>query len=242
MGIIYSLKNKLNGKCYVGQTTQSVEQRLSKHMSAARCDSTQLIHKAMRKYGIKSFHIEILGSYQNQKELNVAETKFIEELNSMVPNGYNLKTGGHNTVYSEESRLKMSLSHIGKKLSEEHRLRISKGCKGLPGPWQGKKLSSKHRNSISEGNKGNKHSKSTKKKLSAAKIGPLNPMYGKTGKDNPNSKVILLERPDGKIEKFDSLTNACIKYNLDIRNLSAVFTGKRKSHKGFKIWKRRREL
>jgi len=60
-GLVYILKNKINGKIYVGQTIQRFEQRLRQHLFAADSNSKQLIHKAFRKYGIDNFSIEIIN-------------------------------------------------------------------------------------------------------------------------------------------------------------------------------------
>ena len=234
MGIIYLIKNKANGKCYVGQTTQKLKTRIAKHVNAANNGSTQLIHKAMRKYGIDSFDITILENCDN-KDLDRLENKMIKTYRGMVPSGYNLKGGGHSSRYSKESRKKMSLAHKGIPLSEEHKRRISQSCKGNIGPWKGKKFSKAHRENISKGNSGKKFTEETKLKISKALTGKNNPMFGKTSGKNPNAKPITLILPNGKLEKFNSMTDACNKYDLDIRNLSVVAAGRRKSHKGFGV-------
>lgn len=235
MGVVYAIRNLLNGKCYIGQTKQKLTDRISKHLYAAEKGSDQLIHKAVRKYGVDNFSMEVVMECGSIEELNACEKAMIEHYGSMVPLGYNLKSGGHNVRYSEESRLKMSAAHMGKKLSSEHKRKIGEKCKGLQGPWKGKKMSNEHKNNISKGHKGKKHSDATKLKISKAKLGHNNPMYGKSGSDHHNSKTVTLVCPNGDIDFFGSLTEACKAYDLDIRNLSAVVLGKRRSHKGFKV-------
>ena len=56
--IIYQLKNKINGKIYIGKTTQSVMTRFHKHCHASLKDSNTLIHKAIRKYGKENFEVD----------------------------------------------------------------------------------------------------------------------------------------------------------------------------------------
>jgi len=240
MSLIYKIENKINKKCYIGQTIQKLSQRLYQHMYAASNNSLQLIHKAIRKYGIDNFHIEVVKICNTQHELNLYEEKMILKYNGMVPYGYNLKTGGHHIKYSKESRLKMSLAQKGKVLSIEHRNKISTSCKGKPGPWKGKKFSKNHKQNISNGNKGKVLSKLTRDKIAATKIGSKNPMYGRLGEDHPNAKKVTLQHSNGSVEEFNSLSDACRKYNLDVRNLSAVCLGKRNSHRGFKLYTKNR--
>ena len=47
--IIYKVKNKVDGKIYVGQTSQLLRARLSCHV----CSNTYF-GKALRKYGVQS--------------------------------------------------------------------------------------------------------------------------------------------------------------------------------------------
>lgn len=67
---------------------------------------------------------------------------------------------GH--IVTPEVRKKLSKAHVGKKLSEKHKKKISESLKGKT-TW----------------NKGIPHSKETKKKMSKAHMGGKNPHYGK---------------------------------------------------------------
>ena len=238
MGSIYILKNKINNKCYVGQTIQKINSRISQHVCWANNGGKQLISYAIKKYGIKNFEIETIACSDEQENLNRLECDIIQKFNSMVPFGYNLKDGGHYGKYSEESKLKMSKAHKGVNLSKEHRKNIGKSLKGKcagKNHWAyGKKLSDETKKKMSESRMGRKHSESTKKKLSDGKMGSKNPMYGMIGSKNPQAKKIILIHPQGEEEYFGALMDACRKYNLDVRNLSAVLVGKRNHHKGYK--------
>lgn len=90
---IYCLRNKLTGKCYVGQTHQTLEQRVIGHMAAAKSSSKYPLHEAIRQDGIDNFEQSILQCCKTAEELNVAETQKIKELNTLFPNGYNLNLG-----------------------------------------------------------------------------------------------------------------------------------------------------
>ena len=90
MGWIYIIKNKLDNKCYVGQTTQSVKARLNNHKCDSRTNSP--INRAICKYGLDNF--EIISMTCSEEYLDWMEQEWIKEMNSLVPNGYNLQSGG----------------------------------------------------------------------------------------------------------------------------------------------------
>lgn len=107
--IIYSFKNKLNGRIYVGQTTRTFEERTGEHLRKR----VTAFDKALYKYGIENFEHRILDKAETIEELNAKEIHWINELDSLVPSGYNLCCGGNNTfgyTHREESKRKMSLT------------------------------------------------------------------------------------------------------------------------------------
>ena len=57
-GLIYKFTNKINNKVYIGQTTQTIEQRTNKHLS--QLDDNTYFHRALKKYGINNFDIEVI--------------------------------------------------------------------------------------------------------------------------------------------------------------------------------------
>ena len=99
---IYIIKNSVNNKVYIGQAKNSAERWLS-HVYNAKYENknenrtTQVIHRAMNKYGIDKFHYEVL-EYQIES-YDEREAYWIREYNSMVPNGYNVAPGGAGTPY-----------------------------------------------------------------------------------------------------------------------------------------------
>lgn len=110
--IIYTFKNKVNGKVYVGQTCRTFKERMGEHL---RHKNTTL-GKALAKYGIDNFEYKIIDEAKTIEELNEKEIFWIEKLNSITPYGYNLCKGGNNTLgynHKEESKKKMSLSKKG---------------------------------------------------------------------------------------------------------------------------------
>ena len=95
LGIIYCYKNKVNGKCYIGQTVNEAKRKRD-HRCAANNGSVKgsAFHSAIRKYGYNSFEYTILHSGKTKEDLNVLEQIEIEKYNTLSPFGYNLKTGG----------------------------------------------------------------------------------------------------------------------------------------------------
>ena len=86
---VYKITNILNGKIYVGQTKQALEQRFMQHLHA-----NSPLGQAMRQCGADNFTIEIIEHCETQEQLNEREKFRIRVLNSTVPNGYNLSQGG----------------------------------------------------------------------------------------------------------------------------------------------------
>jgi group I intron endonuclease len=137
-GQIYCITNLLSGKKYIGQTTQPLWKRWSQHCNVN--SRSMVIGKAIQKYGKENFIMELVYKAETLEELNLKETEYIKEFNTLSPNGYNLGTGGGNRKLSDETKRKLSLAHIGKKLppmSLEVRKKISAARIGI-------KFTSKH--------------------------------------------------------------------------------------------------
>lgn len=91
-------KNNINSKQYVGITTYGASYRFNQHVAASRRgDTRSAIHKAIAKYGSENFFYEILQDNVNVEELGELEKEYISKLNSLVPNGYNIRTGGNDS-------------------------------------------------------------------------------------------------------------------------------------------------
>lgn len=180
MGSIYLIRNTINQKCYIGQTTRdAIEKRIPEHIN--RRDKNSLISQAIAKYGKDVFTFEILHDGILDFMLDDLEKDEIKKHNAFAPHGYNLTTGGNSgRKASAETCQKMSNAmkgrrswNKGKKLSIEHRQKLSKAKKGT-------KLSLETRQKMSKAHKGNtyrkgtKHSLETRRKMSKAKIGNRN--------------------------------------------------------------------
>ena len=89
---IYKITNKINGKCYIGQSVD-IKRRWSEHRSSVEditLDSKLI--RAMRKYGLENFTFEVLEECELDL-LNEREEYYVEFYNSYF-HGYNSTFGG----------------------------------------------------------------------------------------------------------------------------------------------------
>ena len=103
------IQNKVNHKCYIGQTTRNPMTRLYEHMSK----KGSILHRAFCKYGKDQFDLSILHNVPDNK-LDEYEILEILERNTIKPKGYNLEYGGN--IYknvSDATREKQSISKTG---------------------------------------------------------------------------------------------------------------------------------
>ena len=126
--IVYQITHKKSGKSYIGQTRQPFYRRIRRHCTdSGKC---RLIARAIRKYGIESFHIDVVYTAKDLTELNLKEQEFIKDRNTLSPNGYNLHSGGASYSISEETRNKLRESHKGIAVSKGTRNKLSTANKG----------------------------------------------------------------------------------------------------------------
>ena len=95
-GEIYIIKNDVNNKVYIGQTTQGSEERFKQHLKLLKSNEKQLIHKAIKKYGKEHFYFEVLEDNIDIEYLDDREEYWIAKYDS-VNKGYNLCDGVHQT-------------------------------------------------------------------------------------------------------------------------------------------------
>ena len=92
---VYVITNKVNGKRYIGQTTATAERRFAVHKSSARTGcGTQLIHKAINEFGEQNFFVMAIETGVGDDEIDSRESYWIQQMNTVYPNGYNIQTGG----------------------------------------------------------------------------------------------------------------------------------------------------
>lgn len=105
MGYIYKIKNKIDNKTYIGQTTQDLETRWRNHRK--NTSNCRYLKSAFKKYGIESFEFKLVCiTFDNQ--LDDMEIKYIEQYKCLVPNGYNIRLGGNSGKHHEETKRKIA--------------------------------------------------------------------------------------------------------------------------------------
>ena len=205
---IYIATNTINTKQYVGQSTKYPHEhrgRIHEHYLAKR---KYLFHKAIRKYGFDNFTWEVIHyPGASQDALNAIERWHIAKLGSLVPNGYNLETGGKSGgKLSPEARAKLSAAHKGKIITPEHRAKLSKTLKGriispetrakISAANKGKIITPEHRAKLSAARRGKPLSPEHRAKISDGLRGDKHPLYGKT--HSPESRAKMSAAHKGK--------------------------------------------
>lgn len=103
-----------SGKQYVGQTKRSVEARWKEHLVDAHgLDRCKALNGAIRKYGADAFVVKTIA-YALPWLLDEMEARMIEELRTVVPQGYNIKLGGCTSPHNEDTKAKIRAKLIGK--------------------------------------------------------------------------------------------------------------------------------
>ena len=91
-GFIYLIKNSINGKIYVGQSTSSVSRRWSQHKHLANRLGGWHLQAALRKWKPENFEIQAVAVACTQKQLDNLEQNYILLLGSRNPSvGYNVR-------------------------------------------------------------------------------------------------------------------------------------------------------
>ena len=240
---IYCIKNRINGKVYIGQSWD-IENRWYRHRVTTDKSYKSHLYSAIRKYGKDNFEFSILKKIEEnentQKELDHYENFFIEQFNSRDRSlGYNKKEGGSRGRHSKESNTKNRLAHLGKSINV-----------GIPKTEEAKRNMSLHHADVSgdkNPNFGKKHSLKTKEKISKAakkRIGNKNSFFGKH--HSIETRIILSEKTiEKKGIKVYCLNNSKIyrsmnesgrDLNIQPTGIARVCRGKQNNFKGYNFY------
>lgn len=133
-GYIYKITNTINGKAYIGQTT-NLQKRWYQHRNGY---GSKILTKAFIKYGISNFEFEqIIKISSKDREnlrfiLNTLEVLYIKKYNTFKK-GYNATVGGEGTSgykMNEQAIQNLRESHIGYIPTEEQRTKIGNALRG----------------------------------------------------------------------------------------------------------------
>lgn len=202
MGNTYSVYvhvNRENGKRYVGITSQKPQDRW---LNGRGYQSNNYFNNAIQKYGWDAFDHIIVKSNLSKSEAEQMEIELIAKYDSSNREfGYNIQLGGSAAgKHSEETKRKISQSHIGIGHSDETKKKLSSMFKGrkIPSDWRAK---------ITASQTGLKRSPETGKRISEKVSIPVICV---------NSRTV-----------YKSLTDASLSTNTQLGHISSCCNGKR---------------
>lgn len=123
-GVVYEVRNLVNGKRYIGLTRFSAQKRWKEHVSTALRRPKSHLHRAISKYGANNFKVVEIASSVRLDFLGELERVIITQERPE----YNQTCGGEVTLgrkYSDEVKEIIRRKNTGKKLSDECKKRIS---------------------------------------------------------------------------------------------------------------------
>ena len=220
MGYIYKITNKVNNKSYVGYTANPQ----ARWVAHRHNQGSKLVYQAIKKYGVDKFTFEVIAEDTVENE-----QQYINEHNTMAPNGYNLTEGGS-----------LPPNHKGKTYKEIYgnrwRERIEKYKKTQKerGGFHSMPHTKATKDKISKNNAramlGKKHSKKTLKLMSDKRKGVH------VGSKNGNAKRFLLISPDGKQHTADgNLRQLCASLNLSHATIRKSYELNRPMRSGWRV-------
>lgn len=236
--IVYKHTNLVNGLIYIGITCQGIEKRWQ-----AGYRGNPHFYNAIQKYSEENFSHEILFEGLTQEEAFEKEIETIAKYDATNPTiGYNISKGGsapmigrHHTEEAKklfsEQRKGTNNAFYGKHHTKETKEKIAKSKVG-------KKLSEEHKHKISEGLKGKFAGENNPMYGNHMLAGENNPMYGKRGGKSPNArKVAQYDLNNNLIQIFNSVIEAAQSINVyNGAHISECCKGKRQKCGGY-IWK-----
>ena len=211
MAYIYQIINDINGKSYIGKTEFSIEKRFKEHCNDAfkKNNEKRPLYAAMRKYGIKHFHIFLIEETNDPQE---REIYWIEKKHTFKQ-GYNATLGGDGKKYIDYDLVITNYQELKsqKKVAEKMGINIDSVAKIL-------KQNNEYIYSSKEVNKNTR--------------GKIVKMYDKKTNNFLQCFASIGDAAHYLIE--NNLTNC--KFSTIHSHISEVCRGKRKSAAGYK-WK-----
>ena len=266
---IYKITNKINNKCYIGQSID-INRRWLEHKNPNNWDRKSILYDAFKKYDIENFSFEIIEECA-QEELNEKEKYWIQYYNSYY-NGYNSTLGGDGTfLYDYKKLVDLYLIHKSTKkvaeIADCHTHTVENALKTFNINAEGKKekrpIKQIDPNTLkviniydSIGEAAKALGKKSNGQISNALNGITNSAYGYLWKDidfdettlkpikikKYKKEICQIDKDTNKIIKvYESAQAACKELGISASNLSKVLSKERNTAGGFK-WKYTEDL
>ena len=216
MYTVYQHKNKINGKIYIGITSQKPEDRWGSQ--GCNYKLSPHFYSAIQKYGWNNFEHNILFTGLTKEQAYLKEQELIKEYDLMNREfGYNSTSGGDIFVMNKETKQKISQAMMGNQnalgypCSEEKKKKIRDAQKG-------RKFTEEHKQKLSEAAK-NRHVPCSEKKK-------------QTLKEKSNKKPIYCEELN---KVFESVQECSRQLGIPATNISKLCNGRGKTLKGYHL-------
>lgn len=217
--IIYKATNLINGKIYIGQTKNTLNERVDEHWNNRNCKQykNNYFSNALKKYGLEGFEWEEFDSGESIEELNYLEKYWIKWYRSNNRKyGYNGTDGGYGIRgFKHSEKTKINHSKIMKEKFASGQM--------IP-PYKGKKIPKNVKEKMSLARQGKP---SWNKGIKGTHFSPGTEF--KIGHSTRCQKIICIET--GII--FNSIKDANKFFNLKKSHIGDVCRGKRNECVGF---------
>ena len=250
-----------NGKIYIGVTCKSPKRRWNNGKGYAK---NKHFYSAIQKYGWENIKHEIIADGLTKEEASQKEKDLILLYKSNDPKfGYNNTSGGYDGYELSDTQIEALKDRTRKQFNDdefktkfnslmrdpERRKRVSEGLKQYYESQEAREKASKAQKKKWESEEYRERFKQIARKRSAdpeykrklsrvltEKRSSEEYKQSMTGGNNPNARSILQYSLCGElIEKFNSIEDACRKYDCNHSNIIACINGRTKTSYGF-IW------
>lgn len=125
--ILYEHRNKINGKRYIGITSQSNPNK--RWQNGKGYANQPKFYNAIIKYGWDNFEHNIIASNLSEDIVSSLEKIYIKRYNT-ISNGYNCDKGGTKTCHSQATKQKIANANRNRVITDIMRENMSKGQLG----------------------------------------------------------------------------------------------------------------
>lgn len=117
VGQIYIIRNLINDKVYIGETTMGYKERFAQHCKRSTRTSRHFkLYEAMNTLGLKNFYVELLEDRVPIDKMYEREIFYIKKYNSFY-NGYNSTKGGDGRLINTKENIKYIIEAYKKGLT-----------------------------------------------------------------------------------------------------------------------------